>query len=82
LRRCSISNTAIGFEIDEDRSNDTERSHTTENASLLSFENSFHAILDGELLGNKDVEMVNSAEYSIPGNEVRYRLSAYRCPPH
>ena len=76
LRRCSISNTAIGFEIDEDRSNDTERSHTTENASLLSFENSFHAILDGELLGNKDVEMVNSAEYSIPGNEVRYRLSA------
>ena len=76
LRRCSISNTAIGFVIDEDRSTDIERSHTTENASLLSFEDSFHAILDGELLGNKDVEMVNSAEYSIPGNEVRYRLSA------
>ena len=76
LRRCSISNTAIGFEIDEDISNDTERSHTDENASLLSFENSFHAILGGELIGSKDVEMVTSAEYSIPGNEVRYRLTA------
>ena len=76
LRRCSISNSVAAFEIDEDRTRQDERNHTNENASLISFSNSFHAILEGELTGDKVVEMVTSSEYSLPGNEVRYTLSA------
>ena len=76
LRRCSITNTTVAFEIEEDMTLNDEQNHTSENASILSFSDSFHAILVGELTGSKDVEMVTASEYSIPGNEIRYRLSA------
>ena len=76
LRRCSITSTTVAFEVEEDMTLNDEQNHTTENASLLSFEDSFHAILGGVLTGDKEVEMVTASEYSIPGNEVRYRLLA------
>ena len=41
LRRCSISSAAIGLTFDEDRAADTERSHTSEGASVFAFENAF-----------------------------------------
>lgn len=41
LRRCSVSNTAVGIAVDEDQAGDSERRHTTEIAGLLVFENDF-----------------------------------------
>lgn len=76
LRRCSLTNTSIGLQVDEDTALNAERGHINERASLLSFSGSFHAILDGELTGNKTVEMVSNTDYSLPGNAVLYRLTA------
>ncbi len=76
LRRCSLSNTAIGLQVDEDTTLNVERNHIDESASILAFSGSFHAVLEGRLQGNKQVEMVTNSEYSLPGNRVLYRLSA------
>lgn len=76
MRRCNITNTTVSYQLEEDIVRDTEQGHTAENISLLSFSDSFHADLQGAIIGSKDIEMVNSADYSLPGNEVRYRLSA------
>lgn len=45
LRRCGLTNNSTAFVIDEDRDNDSERSHTTENAGVFAFSGSFHAEL-------------------------------------
>ena len=45
LRRCSQSNTRIGLTFDEDRYRDSERNHTTEQASVLAFSRVFYAHL-------------------------------------
>lgn len=76
LRRCALTNTTIGLQVDEDTALDNERNHIDEQASLLTFSSSFHAILEGKLTGQKQVEMVNTADYALPGNAVRYRLTA------
>jgi len=41
LRRCSLSNTAVGVTVDEDQANDSERKHTSEIAGLIIFANDF-----------------------------------------
>ncbi len=41
LRRCSLTPTAIGLTVDEDRDLDSERSHTTEQAALIAFSQAF-----------------------------------------
>ncbi len=47
LRRCSGSGSSVGLTVDEDRSQDSERSHTTEIASVLAFSRIFDANLPG-----------------------------------
>lgn len=76
LRRCSLTSTAIGLHVDEDTALNAERNHINEQASLLAFSGSFHAVLEGELTGQKQVEMVNASDYALPGAAVRYRLTA------
>lgn len=41
VKRCSISAAAIGLQIDEDRSNDTERAHIDEEAHLFALSQTF-----------------------------------------
>ena len=41
LRRCSVSITNVGLTYDEDQDQNTERSHTTENAGLIVFSQPF-----------------------------------------
>lgn len=43
LRRCNISTTDVELSVDEDKSNDTERNHTTERAGLAVFSQAFAA---------------------------------------
>lgn len=43
LRRCDFSSTEIGLYVDEDQANDSERSHTTEEASVFVFSRAFEA---------------------------------------
>ncbi|MFO8015303.1 MAG: autotransporter domain-containing protein [Phycisphaerae bacterium] len=45
LRRQTLTATQVGLVVDEDQFNDTERSHTTEQASLAAFERAFTADL-------------------------------------
>ncbi|VAW92067.1 MSHA biogenesis protein MshQ [hydrothermal vent metagenome] len=45
LRRCSLSSSTIGLVVDEDTDNDTDRSHTTERASLMIFSQAFDAFI-------------------------------------
>ncbi len=73
LRRCSLSGTTIGLNIDEDRFRDTERRHTTETASLLSFSDSFHTAFLPVLKASK-VASMNPGVYALPGNVVRYAI--------
>ena len=41
LRRCSLSATGVGLNIDEDQAQNSERAHTTERAGLAIFEKNF-----------------------------------------
>ncbi|MEM7257726.1 MAG: DUF6701 domain-containing protein [Pseudomonadota bacterium] len=43
VRRCDLQSNSIGLLIDEDQSNDSERSHTTEIASVFVFSKAFEA---------------------------------------
>jgi len=45
LRRCSLSEGAVGLTVDEDTYSDVERNHTTEIASLIVFSRAFAAKL-------------------------------------
>ena len=47
VRRCTVTDTAVGFAIDEDRSSDSERSHTTEEAGVLAISNTFAGTRNG-----------------------------------
>lgn len=47
LRSCSESSSSIGLTVDEDRSQDSDRSHTTEVVSVLAFSRIFNANLPG-----------------------------------
>ncbi len=43
VRRCNLESTRIGLTIDEDQARDTERAHTTEEASVFVFSRAFEA---------------------------------------
>ncbi|MFV2060807.1 MAG: DUF6701 domain-containing protein [Gammaproteobacteria bacterium] len=45
LRRCALTATSVGLIVDEDTFRDTERSHTTERASLVIFSQAFDAFI-------------------------------------
>lgn len=85
VRRCAFSSNSIGLTIDEDISNDSERSHTTEDVSVVVFSRAFvfDANVDPELLFSKVLEQVVSDPFNnttnakaIPGAVVEYRLTA------
>ena len=46
-RRCSVTSTEVGLNIDEDRAADTDRSHTNERAGVLAIESSFSGSRNG-----------------------------------
>ena len=75
LRRCSLSGTQIGLVIDEDIAYDADRAHTSESAALLSFSDSFHAIIRGKIEASKSVSMAPGI-YSLPGETVSYSIKA------
>ena len=51
LRRCSLSSTEIGLRVDEDRDEDNERFHASEEAGVIAFSRSFDAsIIPADLL--------------------------------
>jgi len=75
FRQCSISPTTIGIFVDEDQFRDTERRHTREPASLISFSDSFHTAFLPVLSASK-VASTNPGEYALPGNQVRYAIEA------
>ncbi|MEL6369887.1 MAG: hypothetical protein AAFR03_04115 [Pseudomonadota bacterium] len=80
FRRCSLSGTQIGLQVDEDIANDGERSHTNETASLLAFSRSFHAEFQGLLTAAKSVEIMEDpvngpiGAFAIPGARARYTV--------
>lgn len=84
LRRCSLTATRIGLQVDEDISNDGERNHIAETASLLAFSGSFHATinvaLNAMLNAVKTVEIIEDPvngltdPYAIPAGRARYSI--------
>ncbi|MEO1015940.1 MAG: H-type lectin domain-containing protein [Pseudomonadota bacterium] len=80
LRRCSLSSTTIGLQVDEDIANDSDRSHIAEAAAILAFSDSFHATFEGDLTAAKTVSIEEDpvtgagAAYAIPGARARYAI--------
>ncbi len=54
LRRCSVSSSRVSLKIEEDWALDTDRSHTTERAGFMAFNDAFRA--DFSLVGNYQLE--------------------------
>ena len=78
LRRCSLSSSTIGLVVDEDTEGDTERSHTSESASIFAFSDSFHANLSASLEVTKVRTSTASAlggDKAIPGAVVTYLIT-------
>lgn len=80
LRRCSLTPTVIGLEVDEDVSRDSERNHIEEAASIIAFSNSFHATFNAELSATKSVVIAEdplngtTTPYAIPNARARYTI--------
>jgi hypothetical protein len=71
-KRCSISTTNIGLQIDEDRSNDPERSHIVEDVDVL--------VWSGSFAGNfarPDLDIVITPDITdpVPGATVTYTVT-------
>ena len=78
LRRCSLSSSQIGLVVDEDTSNDTERSHTNESASIFAFSDPFHANLTASLTVTKvrlATDDGTGGDLGIPGAVVTYLIT-------
>lgn len=80
LRRCSLSSTTIGLQVDEDIANDSERSHTDEIVGALAFSRSFHAEFEGLISAIKSVSIVDgplgapAQLFALPGATARYHV--------
>ncbi len=79
LRRCNINNAQIGLTVDEDRADDSERSHTTEMAAIFAFENAFEWCPPQLVLAkNSNIvrDLINGTTNpkAIPGALQRYAL--------
>jgi len=61
VRRCSISATGVGLTIDEDQSNDTDRSHTTEEVGVLAISAAFHGTRNGNEMEAGSVSIGSTA---------------------
>ncbi|MEL7485609.1 MAG: hypothetical protein AAGJ87_00170 [Pseudomonadota bacterium] len=80
LRRCALTASQIGLQVDEDVANDSERAHTNEIAGILAFSDTFHAMFTGVLSAVKSVTIeedpVNGASgaLAVPGARARYAV--------
>ena len=82
LRRCSLSGTQIGLDVDEDTDKDGERNHIGESAGVLAFSRSFHANFNAALVTvEKTIAVIAGPAqaptklFSVPGATVRYTLT-------
>ncbi len=79
LRQCGVSSTSFSMRVDEDIDNDSERSHTNEQAGAIGASTAFHFSAVANLKIVKSIEVVSDAvtpgnPKSIPGSVVVYRL--------
>lgn len=80
LRRCSLTSTSIGLQVDEDVANDIERAHTNEIVGVIAFSQSFHANFQGQLDVDKTVSIISASPntpgklFALPGATARYHL--------
>ncbi|MBD2840642.1 H-type lectin domain-containing protein [Erythrobacter rubeus] len=81
LRYCSITGTSISLRVDEDRDQDTERSVAAgdaEQAAIIAFSQSFHALLEADLditKGRTSISDGVSGDFAIPGAIVDYLIT-------
>ena len=68
LRRCALSGSAIALTVDEDRSNDSERSHTAESAGVLVFSREF----DDDLAGGNSWEAAHASIGAVSGGSLSF----------
>ncbi len=59
VRICSVSDTGVGLQVDEDQARDSDRSHTTEEIGVFAIEGAFHGTRNG-----RDIE---ADSVTIPG---------------
>lgn len=64
VRRCSLSSSAVGLQIDEDMAVDTERSHIAENVGVLSISGAFFGSRNGKNLSAGQVSILAGASTS------------------
>ena len=78
LRRCNITNSAVELVIDEDQTTDNERNHTTEEAGLAIFSQTFAADfsmianyhLEGPVWNNSPNEVLDSSNNGLHGTTI------------
>ncbi len=78
LRRCSLSSTTIGLTVDEDTSRDSERGHINEQASIITFSQSFHADLAAQLSVTKlrsSTDDGQGSDFHIPDALIDYLIT-------
>ncbi|GAB5486664.1 MAG: hypothetical protein Pars2KO_02340 [Parasphingorhabdus sp.] len=81
FRRCSLNSTNIGLRVDEDRDQDNERSLSAaeaESAAIIAFSQSFHALLEPNLLVTKtSVSFTDTigGDFALPGATVDYLIT-------
>ncbi len=77
IRRCSQSASDIGLTVDEDTSQNAERSHIVESAAIIAFNQAFHADLAADLTTTK-VKFGTTGSYGdfdLPGATVEYTIN-------
>ena len=81
FRRCSLSSTTIGLEVDEDRDQDNERGIATidaESAAIIAFSRAFHALLEPDLSVTKTSVSFSDGfggDFALPGGTVDYLIT-------
>lgn len=91
FRRCSLSGSTIGLEVDEDRDQDDERGIATadaESAAIIAFSRAFHANLQPDITVTKTSVSFNDGRgggFALPGGTVDYLITvqnAGNAPPN
>ncbi|MEM7221129.1 MAG: hypothetical protein AAF515_22405 [Pseudomonadota bacterium] len=80
LRRCALSTSTVGLVIDEDTATDTERSHTTEEASVIAFDRAFDGALPAGAL-EADSATVNAVSPGSANFTQVLFANAFSAPP-
>ena len=81
LRRCSVGPSGVGLLVDEDTSNDADRSHTTEMASILAFSNTFLAAPSGIRLEAGSITVPSTSAGTLAFTSVSFPAPGFSSPP-